>query len=214
MGQHLAPGQIRDANSYILQSLINDLGGEALRLPIAKDDAQAIRDQFQQALNSDADAIVSTAGVSVGTGDLIRMILDERGDVSFWRVNIRPGKPLAFGKIGGIPFFGLPGNPVSAMVTFEVLVRPALAKMMGWTYQPFVIHAKTTEPIQSDGRQTYVRVKLQRKDSHILATPTGTQSSGALMSMVRADGLLIIPAGTETVAAGTQLPVRLLRGNL
>src|SRR5690606_3396063 len=114
------------------------------------------------------------------------------GEIGFWRINLRPGKPLAFGKIQAIPFFGLPGNPVSAMVTYMVLVRPALMKLSGKPHTPPMIEAKLGEAMRSDGRRTYARVQLRQEDGEWVAYETGTQSSGAHMSMVLADGLLII----------------------
>jgi molybdopterin molybdotransferase len=142
---------------------------------------------------------------------VVRAVLDELGEVQFWRVNVRPGKPLAFGQIQGVPFFGLPGNPVSAMVTFDVFVRPALLKLLHRTDDAETITAVTGEDMRSDGRRSYIRVRLENENGQVIARTTGTQSSGALMSMVLADGLLIIPEDVTFVPAGTELPVRLLR---
>jgi molybdopterin molybdotransferase len=209
--QPLAPGKIRDANSYTLAARVAELGGEALRLPIARDTLDEVRGMFRSALAQQPDLIISSAGVSVGAADLIRTVLAELGEVGFWRINLRPGKPLAFGQVGGVPFFGLPGNPVSAMITFDVLVRPALLKMAGRADEWPLAEATTTEAIHSDGRRSYIRVKLKQENGSLYATTTGTQSSGALMSMVTADGLLIIPEGVKHVPAGATLAVRLLR---
>jgi molybdopterin molybdotransferase len=207
----LTPGKIRDSNSYTIAALVDENGGEAVRLPPAKDTLESVRALFQEALSHEPDTIVSTAGVSVGQYDVVRTVLDEFGEVGFWRVNVRPGKPLAFGSIQGVPFFGLPGNPVSAMVTFDIFVRPALCKLAGLPDNTVTETAVTGEEMTSDGRRTYVRVKLARQNKRLIATTTGTQSSGALMSMVLADGLLIIPEGETHIPAGTELPVRLLR---
>lgn len=206
-----APGQIRDVNSYTLAALITQAGGNAVRIPIARDTPAAVRAMFQDALATQPDLIISSAGVSVGAADYVRAILEELGEIDFWRINLRPGKPFAYGKISDVPFFGLPGNPVSVMVTFEVLVRPVLAKLSGRRAAPQIVHAITREPLQSDGRRTYARVRLTREDGQLVASSTGTQSSGALLSMVIADGLLIIPEGTTAVEAGTKLPVHLLK---
>lgn len=211
VSQPLAPGKIRDANSHTIAGMVAELGGIPLRLPIARDTLQAVRDLFHAALAQQPDVIISSAGVSVGTYDVVRTVLDELGKVNFWRVNVRPGKPLAFGNLGGVPFFGLPGNPVSTMVTFDVFVRPTLLKMQGRTDEAETVMAFVDEDIKSDGRRTYLRVKLERADGKLIARTTGTQSSGALMSMVLADGLLIIPEDQTSIAAGTELPVRLLR---
>ena len=142
---------------------------------------------------------------------MVRAVIEELGAINFWRVNLRPGKPVAFGNLGGVPFFGLPGNPVSAMVTFDVFVRPALLKMSGSPDALPTVEATLRAALKSDGRRSYIRVKLAREAGKIIADTTGTQSSGALMSMVRADGLLIIPEGVTEARAGETFPVRLLR---
>ena len=209
--QPLAPGKIRDTNSYTLAGLIHQAGGIPVRLPIAGDSLDSIRKLYRTALDQQPDMLISSAGVSVGAADLVKVVMNELGDIGFWRINMRPGKPLAYGAIQGIPFFGLPGNPVSAMITFEIFVRPALAKMAGRRYQPQVIKAKIAADMQSDGRRSYNRVTLSRMDGETVAKSTGIQSSGALMSMVLADGLAIIPEDTRFVPAGTELPVILLR---
>jgi len=207
----LAPGKIRDSNSYTLSALVRQDGAEAIRLPIAPDNPDAIRKLFQNAIAQKPDMIISSAGVSVGAADYVRSILDELGEIGFWRINIRPGKPLAFGQIGDIPFFGLPGNPVSTMVTYDVLVRPALLKLGGRKDTSQYIEVVTGETMKSDGRRTFARVRIERENGQFVAYETGTQSSGALVSMVQADGLLIIPENNYSVAAGTKFKVKLLR---
>lgn len=207
----LEAGQIRDSNSYALAALIEQDGGIALKQENARDNPESIRKMFQDTLALQPDLIVSSAGVSVGAADYIRAILEELGEIGFWRINLRPGKPLAFGKIDGIPFFGLPGNPVSAMVTYNVLVRPALLKLAGKVGNIAKIRAKVGQEMRSDGRRTYARVRLQREGDDWVAYETGTQSSGAHLSMVLADGLLIIPENIGIVAVGTELEVQLLR---
>lgn len=207
----LGPGKIRDSNSHTLAGLVASYGGIPLRQPIARDTLEAVRAMFRTVLEQQPDLIISSAGVSVGTFDVVRAVLDELGEVQFWRVNVRPGKPLAFGQIQGVPFFGLPGNPVSAMVTFDVFVRPALLKLLHRTDDAETITAVTGEDMRSDGRRSYIRVRLENENGQVIARTTGTQSSGALMSMVLADGLLIIPEDVTFVPAGTELPVRLLR---
>lgn len=208
----LAPGQIYDANSYTLAGLVQEAGAQPIVLPPARDSLESVRALFRDALAQQPDIIISSAGVSVGAADYVRVVLEEMGRVDFWRINLRPGKPLAYGHVQGIPFFGLPGNPVSAMVTFDVIVRPALLKMLGQRDTTPLVHAITAEPIESDGRRSYLRVTLERRGGQLVARLTGTQSSGALMSMVLADGLLIVPEGERFVPAGTELAVRLLRG--
>lgn len=207
----LAPGKIRDVNSYTLAGLVSSYGAQPIRLPIARDTLDDVRRLFRQAVELHPDVVISSAGVSVGAFDVVRSVLEEMGNVNFWRVNIRPGKPLAFGHLADIPFFGLPGNPVSAMVTFDVFVRPALMKLSRRPDATPTLMAITGEDIRSDGRRSYLRVTLAQQDGRWIARTTGTQSSGALMSMVLADGLVIIPEDMLEVPAGTALPVRLLR---
>ena len=207
----LSPGKIRDVNSYILFGLLTSLGAEPIRIAPARDTLDDIRDRFQQAINLKPDLILSSAGVSVGAFDIVRTVMEEMGQINFWRVNLRPGKPLAYGTLSGIPFFGLPGNPVSAMVTFELFVRPALLKMSGRSEAVPTVEATLRETLKSDGRRSYIRVTLVREDGKVFASATGTQSSGALMSMVLADGLLIIPENRMEARAGEQFTVRLLR---
>ena len=209
--QPLEPGKIRDTNSYTLAALVRAAGGIPIRLPIAKDNLASIRMLYRRALDIDPDMIISTAGVSVGAADLVKVVMDELGDIDFWRINMRPGKPLAYGTLQGVPFFGLPGNPVSTMVTFEVLVRPALAKIAGRQIQQRIVKAIIADDLTADGRRSYNRVTLTREPDRIIARSTGIQSSGALMSMVLADGLAIIPEGTKHVSAGAELRVLLLR---
>ncbi len=205
--QPLAPGQIHDVNSFTVQGMVGELGGTPLRRPIARDDLEQVRAMFQDALQQQPDLIISTAGVSVGAHDLVRDVLEELGELNFWRVNMRPGKPLAWGHVQGIPFFGLPGNPVSAMVTFRIFVRPALQRLAGEAQQGESIRAIVCEDLRSDGRRSYLRVSLERADGRLLARSTGTQSSGALFSMVLADGLLVVPENVTFVPAGSELDV-------
>lgn len=206
-----APGQIRDANSPSLYVRVLQNGGLPFIVKAARDTAEDVRRMFAEALALQPDLIISTAGVSVGAADFTRQILVEMGTLDFWKINLRPGKPLAFGSLEDVMFFGLPGNPVSALVTFEVLVLPALRFMAGLPHEPLTISAQAAQPIASDGRQSYLRVRLERQQDSWLATETGTQSSGALMSLVVADGLLIVPAGVTQVEQGQLCRVQLLR---
>ncbi len=207
----LAPGKIRDSNGYTLAALVQTYNAVPIRVPIARDTLEDARRRFREALDQQPDLILSSAGVSVGAFDVVRTVLDEMGEVNFWRVNLRPGKPLAYGRLGGVPFFGLPGNPVSAMVTFDVFVRPVLLKLSRQSDAWPTVTALTGEAIALDGRQTYARVTLSRENGQLVARTTGTQSSGALTSMVRADGLMIIPAGISELPIGSELPVRLMK---
>jgi molybdopterin molybdotransferase len=188
--------------------MVQALGAEPLPLGIARDTEDAVREKFNQAAEAGADVILSSAGVSVGARDVVKTVLDELGELDFWRVNMRPGKPLAFGSINGVPFFGLPGNPVSSLISFEVFVRPSILKMLGLPVIAPEVQAVVAENMSSDGRESFIRVTLTREDGQLVARETGTQSSGALSSLVKADGLLIIPAGVTQVRAGDALKVR------
>lgn len=207
----LTSGKIRNSNSYTLAALVSTCGAIPIRIPTARDTLEDVRRRFHETLEHKPDVILSSAGVSVGAFDVVRTVLDELGQINFWRINLRPGKPLAFGQLGGVPFFGLPGNPVSAMVTFDVFVRPALLKLGNQPDQSEIIQAVLDETLRSDGRRSYLRVKLERRGQQWVASLTGTQSSGALMSMVLADGLMIVPEDVESLPAGSTVQVRLLR---
>jgi molybdopterin molybdotransferase len=212
LDQPQPPGKIRDSNSYTLAALVQTYHGFPIRLPIARDNLEDVRRRFHEALEQHPDLILSSAGVSVGAFDVVRAVLDELGKIEFWRINLRPGKPLAYGSIQSVPFFGLPGNPVSAMVTFDIFVRPVLCRMGSRAEHTPTIDVITGEDIRSDGRRSYLRVKLTpHENGQLIAHLTGTQSSGVLTSMVQADGLLIVPEGLTLVPAGSPLPVRLLR---
>lgn len=208
----LAPGKVRDSNSYVLEALVRQHGGLPQRIPVARDILADVRRRLQEALAWQPDLLISSAGVSVGAHDMVRTALDELGKIRLWRINLRPGKPLAYGRLADVPFFGLPGNPVSVQITFDVIVRPALLKMAGRPDVVPMAQAILEEDIAADGRLTYFRVRLRRgPDGQLYASSTGTQSSSAMLSMVLADGLLIIPAGVHSARAGEQFPVRLLR---
>lgn len=205
------PGQIRDINSYSLAAAIEQYGGEALRLGVARDRLDDVRAKLLEAVAGGANLILSSAGVSVGAYDVVKNALEADGALTFWKVNMRPGKPLAFGHVSGVPFIGLPGNPVSALVGFEVFVRPTLLKLAGQSaLDRLTVLAELAEPAHSDGRETYLRVTLERRGERYLAHSTGLQGSNLITSLVKADGLLIIPAGVTEVAAGATLPVWLL----
>lgn len=208
LGVPLTPGKIRDMNGYTLPAMITELGAEPLMLGIARDTVQDVREKLTAAIEQKADLIVSSAGVSVGAFDVVKTVLEEMGTVNFWQVNMRPGKPLTFGHVSGVPFLGLPGNPVSAMVTFDVFARPMICKMLTISPDTMLRVARLGEPMTSDGRMTFARVRLIQENGELVAYSTGTQSSGALSSMIKADGLLIIPAGITEVEKGDQLAVR------
>jgi molybdopterin molybdotransferase len=210
-GQQLAPGKIHDSNRYALTAAVQDMGGEALRLPVARDSREDVRSSLEAAAAWDPDLILSSAGVSVGEHDHVRPVVEESGNLNFWKVNVRPGKPIAFGHYRGIPFLGLPGNPVSMLVTFEVFARPLLAALMGLQE---AIHTRVDvwlrEAVESDGRESYLRGVVFRSAERLEAVLTGSQDSGILGSLVKANALLIIPAGLEHVPAGTRVEALLL----
>jgi molybdopterin molybdotransferase len=206
----LSPGKIRDMNSYTLSALIQQAGAIPVHLGIARDTESAVEAKLEQAIAQKVDLILSSAGVSVGAFDVVRPVLERLGQIKIWQVNMRPGKPLTFGQVAGIPFLGLPGNPVSSMVTFYVFVRPILQKMLGLPWEMPLQQATAAETITSDGRLTFVRVRLKHDGKRWMASLTGTQSSGAISSLVKADGLLVIPAGVTRLEAGSQAEVYFL----
>jgi len=213
----LEPGKIRDTNSYTLSVLITEIGCEVIPLGVAPDKREAIQFLFDQAVGVDADMIISSAGVSVGAFDFIKEIIESNGRLDFWQVNMRPGKPLAVGEYRSLPLIGLPGNPVSAFVGFEVFVRPALRRLAGQistggsilATRP-KIRARLTEAIESDGRESYLRAIIDEQDGGFSAKLTGHQGSGNLLSLVQANALLIIPAGVKSLAIGAQVDAWLL----
>jgi molybdopterin molybdotransferase len=203
--------KIVSSNSYTLAAQVKDCGAIPLQLGIAKDRKAEIEDKLRHGLR--ADVIISSAGISVGDYDFVREALKDLGmEMVFWRVAMKPGKPVAFGKIQGKPVFGLPGNPVSSMVAFEQFVRPALLKMMGHhqLFRP-VIEAFLKEDIEKEpGRRHFVRSHVTFEDGRYFVTTTGPQGSDILTSMVRANGLMVIPEDREIVRAGERVKVQLL----
>ena len=211
LGAEPGPGQIPNTNTYSLTAQVLEAGGEPVILGVAPDRLEAIAERVARA--RDADMLVSSAGVSVGDLDLVRKALTEAGaELHLWQVSMRPGKPITFGSLAGHPVFGLPGNPVSAMVTFELFVRPALLKMAGRRRltRPR-IRARALMTIPNPGnRRGYLRVRLERDGDGVGARLTGEQGSAILRSMVIADGLAVIPPDT-TVEQGSNVEVILLR---
>lgn len=207
----LAPGKIVSSNSYSLMSLVAEAGGEPVLLGIARDSKEALRERLREGLH--ADIILSSGGVSVGDYDFVKdVLLDLGADMKFWKVLMRPGQPLAFGVIGGRPAFGLPGNPVSAMVSFEQFVRPAMRKMSGHAglFRPFVEAVAQEDVPGRPKRKFFVRCRLMRNGDRWLATTTGSQGSGILMSMAEASGLLVVPEDVVTIKAGDRVRVQVL----
>ncbi len=207
----LESGKIRDSNSYTLAASIESASSDVVRLGVAKDTRASVEELFQKAINEDVDFILSSAGVSVGAFDYVKEVIEANGALNFWRVNMRPGKPLAFGKYLDKQFIGLPGNPVSAFVGFEVFVRPVLERLSGkLDSSRRRIKVRSAEEIESDGRESYLRAKLHEENGIQIARLTGHQGSGNLLSLVQADALLIIPAGVKCVPAGQEVEALLL----
>ena len=207
----LAPGQVRDANSFTLSSLVTRYGGVPNVLGIARDKDKYVESMLDRALESGTDWIISSGGVSVGAFDCVKAVLERHGDVTFWRVNMRPGKPLAFGNYKGTPLLGLPGNPASAIASFEVFARPALQKLCGRRdLEKPSVDVTVKEQFTSDGRESYLRVMVREEDQGYVAYGVGSQDSGMLTTLVRANAFLIIPAGTTCVAAGSRLKAWML----
>ncbi len=206
-GAPIAPGKIYDANSYSLQALIRRFGGQPLWLGRIPDTLEAARFALQRAVDAGADLLVSSAGVSMGAYDFLRIAIEREGALDFWRVNMRPGKPLTFGRYRGAPFLGLPGNPVSAFVSAHVFLRAAIARMSGLEARAPTRSVTLGEAVRSDGRQSYLRARLDASGRARLA---GHQGSGNLYGMTRADLLLVIPAGVTELPAGAQVQAMLL----
>ena len=207
------PGQIRDANSYTVAAQVRRAGGVPLLLGAARDREALIQESVRQALDKGADFIITSGGVSVGDFDLVKQVLAAEGEMRFWSLNMKPGRPLAFGVINGVPLLGLPGNPVAAMISTELFARPALLKMAGFTTWPCqTVQARLKEAIErKDNRRHYLRVRLEETGAGYEATLTGDQGSGILNSLVQADGLAIIPEEADHLPAGSSVEVRLLR---
>jgi molybdopterin molybdotransferase len=215
--EQLGPGQIRDSNSWLLVAQAKAAGAEAFRCGRLQDDPDALRRGFALAA-AEGDFVLTSGGVSVGERDYTKRVLAELGDVTSWRVAMQPGMPQAFGTAAGTPLFGLPGNPVSCFVVFEVLVRPALRRLAGMPDdrldRPRVM-ARLAEPVRSPaGRVSFLRVRLEAGDDALSASLTGAQGSGVLSSVVAADGLAVVPADQTGLPAGAEVSVMLLREDL
>jgi molybdopterin molybdotransferase len=211
LGTEPGPGQIPNTNTYSLLAQVEEAGAEPLNLGVAPDRLDAIEERIRWALA--ADVVISSAGVSVGELDLVRDAFIRSGaELHLWQVAMRPGKPITFGTLDDRLVFGLPGNPVSAMVTFELFVRPALLRLGGRldVSRP-VVRARALDTIANPGRRRgYLRVTLARDGDVLGARLTGEQGSAILRSMVQADGLAVLP-GDSVVAKGESVDVILLR---
>ena len=208
----LQPGKIRNSNGYAQTAQVRALGAVPVPLGVARDSEAEVRQKLEEGLEADVDLFISSAGVSVGAYDVVKAVLEAEGNVGFWRVRMRPGKPLAFGHYGGVPYLGLPGNPVSAMVSFERFARPAILKMAGHREiaRPTVTVTMQDE-LFSDGRETYVRAVVERDpDGNYMAWSAGSQGSHVMSSLVRANALVIMPEGERHLPAGVKLEAMMI----
>jgi molybdopterin molybdotransferase len=211
VGEGVADHKIVSSNSYTLSAQVMECGALPLQLGIAKDVSAEIEEKFRQGLR--ADVIVSSAGVSVGEYDMVKDVLRRIGfEMDFWGVAMRPGQPLAFGTIGSKPTFGLPGNPVSSMVSFEQFVRPSLLKMMGYKnlFRPVVEAILKEEITKKPDRRHFMRARVSLEEDRYVVTTTGPQGSGILNSMVEANALVIVPEEKTEVKAGEKVRVQIL----
>ena len=219
ISQPLPAGKIYNSNTYSLAALVRRYGGIPKILGIALDSEHSVVAKLRQGLG--ADMLITTGGVSAGDYDLVKDILAKQGEISFWTVRMKPGKPLAFGIIKGvgkagiarnIPHLGLPGNPVSSMVTFELFVRPAMLKMMGKKNlaKPTIEAVVENPVVNRDQRRLFARVIVEKRNGQYFARLTGPQGSGILTSMTSANGLMIIPEDKAEVAAGDIVQVMML----
>lgn len=182
------------------------LGAIPVQLGIAGDTETAVRQKLQAGLEANVDLFISSAGVSVGAYDVVKAVLETEGNVGFWRVRMRPGKPLAYGTYHGIPYLGLPGNPVSAMVSFERFARAAIRKMAGHTQLDRPTLSVTLQnEIHSNGRESYIRAIVTSTRAGYEAIVTGDQGSHIMTSLVKANALLIVPEGVTYVPKGDML---------
>ena len=206
--------KIINSNSYGIAAAVQEAGGIPLLLGIARDSPESLKEKIAQGLG--CDILVLSGGVSMGDYDFTKAVFAELGaDMHFWKLAIRPGQPLAFGTIRGVLAFGLPGNPVSSMVTFEQLVRVAISKMGGHRqWARLVVQAEFQEKFSKrPDRRHFLRGILERKNGKLTVRTTGPQGSGILTSMVKANGLVDIPEDVETVQPGDTVRVQVLSGN-
>ena len=217
VGEPVGAGQIRDTNSFSNAAQVLQYGGVPIMLGIARDRVADLTRKIQSGLAQGADLLLTSGGVSVGDFDVVKEVLSAEGEIAFWRVRMKPGKPLAFGRIEAevngvrrsVPLLGMPGNPVSVMVSFELFARPAILTMLGVTdlHKP-TVEAVLVDAIPSkDGRRHYVRAHVERQGDEYRASLTGEQGSGILNSMVKANGLAVIPEDWTHAPAGSRVRV-------
>lgn len=203
------PGKIRNSNSYSLSAQVISAGGVPLRYPIVADDPEATREAFSRAA-ADADIIVASGGVSAGDLDYVRPVLEEMGELEFFKVAMRPGNPQTMGSLQGLPFFGLPGNPTSTFVGFEVFLRPALRFMQGHAslYRAMGSAVLEHDVKKKPERRYYLRGRVHRDErGRLVASLTGSQSSALLMAAHKGNCLLVLPQGESRFAAGSDVEI-------
>ena len=220
LGEPPREGAVYDSNRYTVFGLLTRLGCEVIDLGVVKDQPDLLETAFRKAA-AQADAVITSGGVSVGEADYTKAMMKKLGDVAFWRIAMRPGRPMAVGRLteGGHSalLFGLPGNPVAVMVTFAAFVRPALQKLMGWNAPPLpLLRARTVDTLRKKpGRTEYQRgIVERREDGDLWVRLTGNQGSGVLSSMVQANGLIVLGHEQPTVQAGDWVEVMMFDGQL
>jgi molybdopterin molybdotransferase len=214
LGEALREGAVYDSNRYTVRGLIARLDCEFIDLGVVRDDPAMLEAAFRQAA-AKADAIITSGGVSVGEADYTKAMMKKLGDVAFWKIAMRPGRPMAVGRIGSSVLFGLPGNPVAVMVTFLAFVRPALLRMMGSTQaQAPLLQARSAEAIRKKaGRTEFQRgIVTRAANGSLEVRVTGNQGSGVLSSMVQANGLIVLGHAQGNVAAGDVVDVMMFEG--
>jgi molybdopterin molybdotransferase len=209
--QPLTAGKVRDSNGHMIAAAVEAIGAKPLPLGIAPDDPERVRHCFDRAVESGADLILSTAGVSMGSRDYVRQVIEAAGQLAFWRVNIRPGKPLVHGRYRSVQFLGLPGNPVSSWITFAVFAHPLIDRLHGcWPRRRLLVQAALRHDVDSDGRESFLRAKVGIQQGAYWVELTGDQSSAVLSSLVHANALLHLPAGVESASTGQSVEVWLM----
>ncbi|MDP7037922.1 MAG: molybdopterin molybdotransferase MoeA [Myxococcota bacterium] len=212
LGQNLQPGQIRNSNAYMLAAQVEQAGAQNVKSPIAYDTLEALRHALTQSAKN-ADLIITCGGVSVGEFDLVRKIIEEEGSLNFWRVAVKPGKPLLFGHFNNTPLIGLPGNPVSAFVCFELFVRLAIKKLQGAkpTKHDFEMAILNKNVKPNKKRTEFLRGKCFSKDKSRLVEPHSKRGSGHLSSITHINTLIEIPPGEKEIQAGTYVKILSLK---
>lgn len=216
IGQQPKLGQIFDSNRYTLHALLEDAGVTPIDLGVIPDNPLSVENALLSASN-DCDVIITTGGVSVGEADFITDVLAKIGHINLWKIAIKPGKPLVFGSIDNTAFFGLPGNPVSVMVTFQQIVLPALHKIMGYQryQQAITLQAKTAETIKKQpGRTEFQRGFVENNNGELVVRSTGGQGSHMLSSMSKANCLIVLEQSSGNIKKGQQVTIQLLGKSL